>query len=152
MADQLFNSPSVGNFVWLEHERVDHGPIDGPKTTIPGQNLGIIIATEKPYSTMDQLLYVVEWGSGHKTKHYYKDLFCIGTMSSAKEFLELVAKCTDPVLKQGPRGGFLKFTALIEISGSLRTISYFKEQGTFFRSVIEPVLVGSSRQIHKEVQ
>lgn len=144
MAESLFNAPAIGNHVWLENERVDHGPIDGPKTTIPGKNLGTVIDMEKPYMTMDQLLYVVKWNSGHITKHYYTELFCIGTATSTIEFFELIAKCRSPILQQGPRGGFRKFSACIEVDGTQRLISYFKDQGTFYRAVIEPILLKNS--------
>lgn len=140
MNDLPLNSPSVGAHVWLESPLVEHGPLDRPKTSVPGQNLGTIVATEKPYLTMDHSLYTVKWGTGHVTKHYYKEMFCIGSFESAHAFLGSVASCKDAVLVQGPRGGFRRFTAHLAVGSVTGIIAYFKDQGSFFRAVIEPVL------------
>ena len=56
----------------------DHGPMEGPKVSIPADTGGSIVDTEKPYRTMDQLLYVVRWDTGQTSKHYFKQLCGIG--------------------------------------------------------------------------
>jgi hypothetical protein len=45
--------------------------MEGPKIDIAPNMGGTITGTEKPYLTMDQLLYTVRWDNGQVSKHYY---------------------------------------------------------------------------------
>ena len=117
---------------------------------MPGKNLGTVIATEKPYMTMDFLLYTVRWSSGHLTKHYYGELLCIGDFESLPEFFNAVANCSEATLFLGPKGGFRRFTAQVTVGSNVKTITYFKEQGGFFRQVIAPILEKAGIPIRTE--
>ena len=112
-----FNEPAIGKRVWTERGFPNHGQLGGATTSVPPATLGEIVATERPYSTMDMLLYTVRWQSGQTTKHYSKHLFCIGAFQSLPPFLDAVRTARNPRLLKGPRGGFLEFTAEILVDG-----------------------------------
>jgi hypothetical protein len=79
----------VGNRVWTVEGYHHHGP-KGLKVDIAPNQGGTIIGTEKPYYTMDQMLYKVHWDNGQLSKHYYKGLFCIGRLQNRAEFDEAI--------------------------------------------------------------
>lgn len=54
----------VGNRVWTVAGYHDHGPIEGPKVDIAPNQGGTIAAIQKPYYTIDHLLYTVLWITG----------------------------------------------------------------------------------------
>lgn len=60
--------------------------MEGSKTDVPADTGGRIIRTEKPYFTMDQLLYVVRWDTGQTTKYYFGELFVIGPFEDFAAF------------------------------------------------------------------
>src|SRR5436190_9834991 len=118
------NRPAVGKRVWTERGFQDHGQLEGPKTSVPPATLGEIVATERPYSTMDMLLYTVRWQSGQTTKHYFNQLFCIGPFESLPAFLNAVRSARGARIVKGPRGGFREFTAEIVVDGAFLPLRY----------------------------
>lgn len=54
----------VGGRVWTTDGYTDHGPLEGPKIDITPNMGGTITAIERPYMTIDVLLYVVKWDNG----------------------------------------------------------------------------------------
>jgi hypothetical protein len=97
---------AVGARVWTEHGYHDHGPLEGPKVNVSRRQGGVITATEKPYYTMDHLLYTVRWDNGQISKHYAKGLFCIGRFQTRKEFKAAIQFDGDIHVTLGPQGGF----------------------------------------------
>ena len=134
------NYPAVGKRVWTERGFQDHGPLEGPKTSVPPGTLGEITATERPYYTMDMLLYTVHWQSRQTTKHYFNHLFCIGPFESLPAFLASLRSARNARLVKGPRGGFREFTAEILVDGAFLPIRYDKDLGSQFRQFVQPVL------------
>src|SRR5271170_5081768 len=96
----------VGNRVWSEHGYDNHGPNEGPKVDISPRQAGTITAVDKPYSTMDQLLYSVRWDGGQVSRHYESELFCIGPFQSRTKFEEAIKPEGIVELTVGPGDGF----------------------------------------------
>jgi hypothetical protein len=96
----------VGSRVWTGRGYTDHGPLERPRVSIEPQTGGTVTAIERPYSTIESLLYTVQWDNGQISKHYSNGLFCIGRFHSLLEF-EAAIRFTGPVeLTVGPQGGF----------------------------------------------
>lgn len=122
-ADQSFPPPLiVGNRVWTEEGYANHGPIDGPKLNIAPSQGGTISAIEKPYYTMDHLLYSVLWDNGQRSKHYDKELFCIGRFQNRKEFEHAINSIGRAELSVGPAGGFRYVSLDLEFDGKHQTV------------------------------
>jgi hypothetical protein len=106
----------VGCRVWTESGYLEHGPFDGPKQDIAGSQGGEVIATERPYSTMDQFLYTVRWDNGQMSKHYARELFSTGRFRTRKEFMAAFFLVDTIQMRVGPKGGFrsVKFRVLYD--------------------------------------
>ena len=132
----------VGSFGYPQH-----GPVDGPKQDIAGPQGGEIIATEKPYSTFDFLLYTVRWDNGQISKHYEKELFSIGRFKDRQAF-EAAFKLRSIVkMKVGPRGGFRSVSFRVRYDGDL--IDAETSQREISTSVIEPAAARDGKRIVK---
>jgi hypothetical protein len=95
--------------------------LEGPKIDIPPKQGGTLSATHKPYYTMDQLLYTVRWDNGQVSKHYSRELFCIGRFQSWAEF-EKAVKVTGAVeLTVVLAGGFRSVRFELEYDGQPQT-------------------------------
>lgn len=112
----------VGNRVWTVAGYHDHGPIEGPKVDIAPNQGGTIAATQKPYSTMDHLLYKVLWDNGQLSKHYDKELFCIGRFQNRAEFEQAIKLVGAVELTIGPSGGFRYVRFELEFDGQHQTV------------------------------
>ena len=113
---------TVGSRVWTDQGYQNHGPIEGPKSDIaPGQG-GTITAVEKPYLTMDHLLYAVQWDNGQVSKHYGKELFCIGPFQNRREFEKAIKPAGTVELTVGPAGGFRNARFDLEYDGQFQTV------------------------------
>lgn len=122
--------------VWTEYGYHQHGPVDGPKQDIMGPQAGEVTGTEKPYYTMDQLLYSVLWDNGQTSKHYYQELFSIGRFNTRAEFEAAFKLKGEITMKVGPRGGFRSITFHVEYDG--RLIEWETRDRGVWKGVIEP--------------
>jgi len=111
----------VGNRVWTDHGYQNHGPLEGPKVDIAPDQGGTITAVEKPYHTMDHVLYAVRWDNEQVSKHYEKELFCIGRFQSRKEFEKAITPIGTAELTVGPAGGFRNARFEVEYDGQPQT-------------------------------
>lgn len=115
--DKEFPPPlRVGARVW-SFGYTDHGPIDGPKIDIPAGIGGSIIGTEKPWMSMDSLLFVVKWDNGQISKHYGNGLNCIGRFETYDQFKRAIAFAGPIALTLGPQGGFRKAEVRVTFDG-----------------------------------
>lgn len=115
----------VGNRVWTTHGYSAHGPLEGPKIDIAPNMGGTITGTERPYSTMDQLLYTVHWDNGQISKHYSNDLFCIGRLQTRTEFEDAI-HVTGPIeVTVGPLGGFLHVKIALVYDGHAQDVEIY---------------------------
>jgi hypothetical protein len=112
---------AAGSRVWTEHGFQGLGPREGPKVDIAANQGGTIAHTEKPDHTRDQLLYVVRWDNGQVSKHYDKDLFCIGHFQCRAEFEAAIKPTGDVRLTVGPAGGFRNAEFELEYDGHAQT-------------------------------
>src|ERR1700733_13021766 len=136
---------SVGERVWTEHGYLNHGPLEGPKVDIAPNQGGAISAIEKPYYTMDQLLYPVRWDNGQASKHYYKELFWIGRFQTREEF-EIAVKPTGAVeLTVGPAGGFRRARFELEYDGQSQTVDVLDR--SLWLEFIEPLVTKAGLEI-----
>jgi hypothetical protein len=105
---------------------------------IPG---GAVVATERTYSTIDELLYTVQWDTGQTSKHYFKQLFCIGDFTNLKAFEDAVATTSGTAeLILGPQGGFRMMRAdLVLADGSSWGLELFEGQRRLWEEILEPI-------------
>jgi hypothetical protein len=109
---------TIGSRVWTESGYFDHGPMEGPKVNIAPRIGGVVVGSEKPYYTMDQLLYTVRWDNGQVSKHYLKELFCIGRFKTRAEFEAAIKFEGDIQLTVGPQGGFREALMCVNYDGA----------------------------------
>jgi len=149
MAEAMLNDLRIGSRVWTGSGYQDHGPLEGPKVTIPANVGGSVIATEKPYSTIDQLLYVVRWDTGQTSKHYFKQLFCLGHFADLKVFEEAIKTASGTAeLVLGPQGGFREMRAeLVLADGSSARLGLFEGQSRFWEGILKPMFRKSAIQV-----
>ena len=148
MSENPITFPKVGYRVWTIHGLHQHGPAEGPKTDVPADTGGVIVGTEKPYYTVDSLLYVVQWQTGQQTKHYLKELLCIGQFESLREFGQaLLSHGEKPRLTIGPQGGFREFSMQVRMGDSLLLVRYVMEQKTIYESLLAPLLKTAGIQL-----
>jgi len=122
---------SVGSRVWTGNGYRDHGPLDGPKIDIAPNTGGAIIRTERPYYTIDTVLYTVQWDNGQVSKHYSNGLFCIGRYQTRSEF-EAAINVTGPAeLTLGPQGGFRHVKIALEYDGHPQDVEIY-DRGLWF--------------------
>ncbi len=114
--------PIVGNRVWTVRGYANHGPVDGPKVDIAPNQGGTITDTQKPYYTMDHLLYTVRWDNGQVSKHYYRELFCIGRFQNRTEFEQAIKPAGAVEVTVGPAGGFRHVRFEVEYDGKHQAI------------------------------
>ena len=110
----------LGSRVWTWGYK-DHGPMDGPKIDIAPNMGGTIVAVEPAYFTMDIPLYTVKWDNGQVSKHYAKELCCIGRFQDWRDFDAAVKaiEVRPPVeLTIGPMGGFRQVRLTLTYDGT----------------------------------
>jgi len=130
---------TVGSRVWTEHGYHDHGPLEGPKVNIARRQGGVITATEKPYYTMDHLLYTVHWYHGQNSKHYAKGLFCIGRFQTRKEFEAAIQFEGDIHVTLGPQGGFRGAEMKVCYDGTSMDGRLYQEDRDLWLDLLEPL-------------
>jgi hypothetical protein len=129
----------VGNRVWTDGGYPDHGPIDGSKTDIAPNMGGTIIGTVKPYLTMDHLLYTVRWDNGQVSKHYDKNLFCIGNFSTRAEFEAAIELDGAIELTIGPQGGFREARMRLKYGASIQEVHLHRGDRELWVECLEPL-------------
>jgi hypothetical protein len=150
MESEPITFPRVGARVWALCGLHDHGPAEGPKSSVGADTGGTVIRTEQPYRTMDLLLYVVRWDTGEETKHYFKELLVIGPFGSMDEFRSAVVQGEQPRLVLGPQGGFRAFKMVVRKGGLPLRVELVQEQGHLWRSVFQPMLESSGQRVEIE--
>jgi len=125
-----------GTRVWTETGYPDHGPLEGPKQDIPGPQGGTVVAINKPWLTMDQLLYTIQWDSGHESKHYGGKLCSIGRFRTRLQF-EDASRVVSLDVVVGPKGGFRSARYSVEYDGNRISGQTFSRED--WRDVLEPL-------------
>jgi hypothetical protein len=93
----------VGCRVWAEWGLYEHGH---DKVSVPPKTGGTISSTRQEFSTIDQLLYTVNWDTGQRSVHYSNTLSSIGSARSLVEFQDwIVAEAVRGEIVLGPMGG-----------------------------------------------
>ena len=134
MVDSFPPRPAPGCRVWSGSGYRDHGPMEGPKIDIPPKLGGVVVAAVQPYLTMDFLLYTVRWDNGQFSKHYFKELQCIGRFAEPAEFDSsidlLAAKVT-----VGPYGGFRGAEVRVRYDGVEQESRLSKDEEPLWRKL-----------------
>lgn len=128
---------SIGSRVWSDNGFLDHGPAEGPKVSITSNQGGTVTETQKPYHTYDFLLYTVQWDNGQTSKHYSKDLLCIGKFQSRSEFEAAIRPTGSVALAVGPAGGFRSARFELEYDGQRQTVNVLDQR---LWKLIEPIV------------
>jgi len=139
MAAQFPPPLVVGARVWTQHGYPDHGPLEGPKVSVSPRQGGVVTAAEQPYQTMDFLLYTVRWDNGQVSKHYYKELFCIGRFQNRKDFEAAIRFIGEIHVTQGPQGGFRHAEMQVEYDGTLVSGRFDQEDRSTWLDFFEPL-------------
>jgi hypothetical protein len=108
----------VGNRVWTKQGYPDHGPLEGPKVDIAPNQGGTIAAVHETYYSS---LYEVRWDNGQVSKHYERELFCIGRFQRRAEFERAIKPTGAVELTVGPRDGFREARFEVEYDGQHQT-------------------------------
>lgn len=112
----------IGSRVWLDRSYARHQEPGPPNTAMALLRGGKVIDTEKPFVTMDQLLYAVKWDDGQISKHYAGELFCTGTFGTYAEFEAAIELEGEITLTHGPRGGFREALIPMKFDGSSQKV------------------------------
>ena len=134
-----------GNRVWTIQGFSNHGPIEGPKINIESNMGGTIIATEKIYSSIDQLLYMIRWDNEQVSKHYSKDLFCIGRFKTRSDFEASIRPQGEVQLTIGPKGGFRQAALSLEYDEHVQEAVIFDRR--LWLECLEPIVKRSNVKI-----
>lgn len=130
----------VGARVWTIQGYHDHGPMDGPKVNVTGDQGGTVQGTTKPYLTMDQLLYTVQWDNGQTSKHYANGLFCIGRFAALDEFRAAIIPQGPVELTLGPQGGFREATVSLTYDGATQISHLYQGDRALWDGFIESMV------------
>jgi hypothetical protein len=133
--------PDVGRRVWTVHGLQDHGPIDGPKTSVPANTGGVIVDATSADPGMDNLLYTVKWDTGQYTKHYFRELLCIGEFQTLADFKQALRDGGESAKRTlGPQGGFREFSMSIRHGNRLLPVRYISGQKAIYEAFLLPLL------------
>jgi hypothetical protein len=113
--------------------------MEGPKVNIPPRMGGVVTATEKPYRTMDHLLYKIRWDNGQVSKHYYRGFFCIGRFESRDEFEGAIRLEGQVQLTVGPGGGFRSGLMRVVYDGESREGRLTQQDRDLWVDFLEPL-------------
>ncbi len=121
----------------------DHGPEYGPKVDIAPNQGGTITASEENGYTriIGDLLHTVHWDDGQLSKHYSKELFCIGRFESRTEFEQAIKPTGVAELTVGPAGGFRHVRLELEYDGKRQTAEL--RDGVFWHECVAPIVKNS---------
>ena len=138
---------AVGSRVWTANGYPNHGPLDGPKVDIAAAQGGTVTAAQKMYLTMDNSLYTVEWDNGQASKHYYRELLCIGRFQDLKEFEQAIRPAGAATLTVGPKGGFRHVQLELEYDGLRQTVELYDRD--LWQQYVERLVRSSGCEITK---
>ena len=130
----------VGNRVWTTSGYRDHGPEYGPKVDIaPNQGGAITASQENAYTKLiGGLLHTVRWDNGQVSKHYPKEILCIGRFQSRSEFEQAIKPTGVAELTVGPAGGFRHVRLELEYDGNRQRAELYDR--VFWEECIEPIV------------
>lgn len=117
-------------------------PVVGSRVcSVTGDRHGSVIATEKPYMTMAQLLYTIRWDDGETIKLYYESFVSLGQFQTVSEFQAAIrASASGAKLTLGPNGGFRGFEMTVQRDGVILSARYGSRDGAVYHQFIEPCL------------
>jgi len=130
----------VGNRVWTTSGYRDHGPEYGPKVDIaPNQGGTITASQENAYTKIiGDLLHTVLWDNGQVSKHYPKEILCVGRFKSRREFEDAIQPTGVAELTVGPAGGFRHVRLELEYDGKQQSVEL--SDGVFWQEFVEPIV------------
>lgn len=133
----------AGNRVWTASGFRDHGPEFGPKVDIaPNQGGTISDSQENSYTRIiGGSLYTVNWDSGQVSKHYPKELFCIGHFQNRTEFEQAIQPTGVVELTVGSGGGFRHVTIELEYDGNRQKAEIYNP--SLWQECVEPIVKNS---------
>lgn len=137
----------VGIRVWTTRGYRNHGPEYGPKVDIaPNQGGTITASQENSYTRFfDDFLHTVRWDNGQESKHYSRELFCIGGFQSRTEFEEAIKPVGVVELTVGPAGGFRRVRLELEYDGHQATVELCDR--VFWEECLESIVKKSGNTI-----
>jgi hypothetical protein len=143
--------PHVGGRVWTIPGLQNHGPLEGPKVSVPANTGGTITGIEKPHyaPTIGEDLYVIEWDTEQKTKHYFSgfgDVLCIGPFETLADFELALRTASTGELTRGPQGGFREFRATLHAPVGELLVVAVKEQNRIWQ-YLEPLVQKAGIQL-----
>lgn len=111
-----------GRRVWTQSGFTHPGQMEGPWVDIAPNQGGTITETQQPYYTRwDLILYSVRWDNGQVSKHYAKELPCIGRFQNRVEFEAAIRPSGTVRITVGPGGGFRHVDFDLEYDGRSET-------------------------------
>lgn len=130
----------AGSRVWTAVGYQDHGPENGPKVNIPRNQGGTITTSQENSYTkvIGDLLHTVRWDDGQESKHYSRDLFCIGRFQSRTEFEQAIKPTGIAELTVGPGGGFRHVRLELEYDGKRHKVELYNP--SFWQGCLEPIV------------
>jgi len=130
----------VGSRVWTMNGYRNHGPEYGPKVDIGPNQGGTITASQETVYTriIGGLLHSVRWDDGRESKHYSRELFCIGRFRSRTEFEQAISPSGVAELTVGPAGGFRHVLVELEYDGQRQIVKLFDRM--FWQECLEPIV------------
>lgn len=136
--------PKAGSRVWTVAGLRQHGPREGPFVDVVPNTGGVITAVEKPWyaPTIGQDLYVVQWDTGQRTKHYFSEfghVLCIGRYQTLRDFESALKGAKAAEVTWGPQGGFRGFRAVLHTPDSECVIEAVESQRGIWK-YLEPLL------------
>ncbi len=137
----------VGNRVWTTTGFCNHGPESGPKVDIaPNQGGTITASQENSYTrVLGDFLHTVRWDNGQESKHYSRELFCIGRFQCRTEFDQAIKPVGVVELTVGPAGGFRHVRLELEYDGNQQTVEL--RDPVFWEKCLESIVKKSGRTI-----
>ena len=117
-------------------------PVVGSRIcSVTGERYGAVVATEKPYTTMDQLLYTIRWDDGEVIKLYESAFMSLGPFQTVSEYQAAIrGSAAQPKLTLGPQGGFRGFEMTVQWEGATLRAFYGQREVAIYRQFIEPCL------------
>ena len=132
---------TVGARVWTIQGYHDHGPMEGPKVNIAGDQGGTVQTTTVPYLRMGQLLYTVRWDNGQTSKHYENGLFCIGRFATLDDFRNAIIPKAPVAVILGPQGGFREAKLPLTYDGQLQIAHLLQYDRALWKGFVEPIVM-----------
>lgn len=138
--------PKINYRVWSNTGYPNHGPTH---VSIPPDIFGSVLKIEdKPGGD----LYSIRWDNDQQSKHYLKDLFCIGNCKDLAEFENLIRLGKNGKLISGPKGGLVEFCIDIEQNNykyQFKSLEYDNIYKRFLEEILSKNVIEYSKEIKK---